>query len=136
MILYRVLMVAIVGWFLASVATSQCWECEALRDEQGNTVYPGVECAEVSVSDEGKTECYVLVDPNLGGRCVFENIATGQPGQACSWEPPPGSGHTIPPEQGCEWSDLQSAPGHQITPNGETVIDWEPKTPVIDAAVG
>lgn len=138
----RVLFAAIIGWaVLASMASGQCWECEQSRNEAGEIVYPGVECAPVSVSDEGSTECHVLVDPVSGNRCVFKNVNTGQPGQDCAWEPPPGNGHTSPPDQGCEWTSFQEksedkTEPHRMTPNGEAVEDWKSEPPVLATAVG
>ncbi len=133
MTLQRTLWVAMLGWFLASMAAAQCWECEDKTDADGNPVYPGVECAGVSVSDAGMTECHVVTNP---GRCVFEDLETGQPGEPCERDPFPGNGHTSPPEQGCESSSLQNQPDYQITPNGEAADDWTPEIPALTTAVG
>ncbi len=126
MYLRRVLYVFILGCLFAAVAGAQCWECEDLVDANEDPVYPGVKCDEVSVSDIGQTECQVQTNP---GRCVFG-------GQICNWDPPPGGGHTTPPEQGCEWSSLQDEPAYQITPNGEATENWTPEIPALETSVG
>lgn len=134
MVFCRLILVATVGWFITSTATAQCWECDDISQ------YPGIQCAPVSVSDDGWTECHVVVDSVQGNHCAFENVDTGESGLSCEWEPPPGNGHNSPPDQGCEWSNLLEPglgePVYRVTPNGEAAEDWEPETPALDTAVG
>lgn len=120
----HVSIVLILGCFLATAGLGQCWECENIG------TYPGVQCAPVSISDQGKTECHVVSGPNIQNHCAFSNIETGVTGEDCEWE---FDGPIHPPdvpEQGCEISARvqQEAPVDHprqvVTPNGQPRLDW------------
>lgn len=121
------MLVLIAGFVPAQVAIAGCWECEDTQE------YPWVACAPVSISDQGKTESQVNIDPHGLNKCVFS-------GQVCEWQAPqsPETPPPVPPQQGCEDTRLSTGPKTEelVTPNGQFTSAWVPKAPSIGTAVG